>query len=195
MPTFNMQTIMEEAEREGGGSSKTSDWFKIKDGSNRLRLLSVLVPYASHYNFGACLGKEKCPICKEDSDSRPSIKFLANVLDYVDGEIKIAQFPYTIAKAVQDYQNDPDYAFDSAPMPYDITIKAEGAGTKEVKYTVIASPKTSEVPMEIMAKLEKRSTPEHVKEALKRRKEKELGLAEKTVEPLEYPKNEGNMAF
>ena len=38
---------------------------------------------------------------------------------------------------IEKLQRDADYAFDEVPMPYDITINAKGAGTKDVEYTVI----------------------------------------------------------
>lgn len=195
MTTMNLRDIMSEAEKEMRPAvSATSDWFKVREGNNRIRLLSTMVPYASHFNFGACLGKEECPVCKEDDEARPSVKFLVNVLDYSDNEIKIAQLPYTIAKAIQEYQDSEEYSFDSAPMPYDITIKATKAGTKEVEYNVMASPKRTDVPTEVLTKLEKKHTPEQVKDALKAKKRKELGL-QKPEEPIDYPKNEGEIPF
>jgi hypothetical protein len=48
--------------------------------------------------------------------------------------------PISIAKSLGSVQEDPDYAFTKFPMPYDITINAKGAGTKEVDYQVVARP-------------------------------------------------------
>lgn len=167
--------MLEGVEKEMG-IGQCGDWFKIAEGDNRVRILTELTPYVSHYKVGACLGKADCPTCKEDPDAKPTVKFLCHLIDRKDNIIKLAQLPYSVAKSIGDYQDDPDYSFASAPMPYDVNIKAKGAGTKEVVYTVIASPKRDNVTDETIDKLKTKKTPVQVKERMIEKRREVLGL-------------------
>ena len=169
---------MDAAEKEYGFSNN-NDWYKFKEGKNRIRLLTAFIPFASHYKAGACLGKADCPICKADKEGKtpPSVKYLCYVLDYDDNAtIKLAQLPWNVSKSIQDLQADPEYAFEEVPMPYGITINATGAGKKEVVYSVIPSAKREPLSPEIMEKIASLKAPEEVKEAMKNKKMRELGL-------------------
>lgn len=107
------------AEREGyitGG-----DFYKLKEGANPIRLLSECLPHPGEYK------------------GTKTFKWLCHILDRNDGEVKVFFMAHTIYSQIEALQQTDDYAFDSVPMPYDITINAKGAGTKEVKYTVIAA--------------------------------------------------------
>ena len=64
--------------------------------------------------------------------------------------------PTTIKKMIGALQKDEDYSFDSVPMPYDITINATNAGSKEVTYAVMPSPKRVDLTAEELEALEKR---------------------------------------
>jgi hypothetical protein len=44
--------------------------------------------------------------------------------------------PATFYDQIEALQTNPEYAFDEVPMPYEITLNAKGAGSKEVVYTV-----------------------------------------------------------
>jgi hypothetical protein len=74
-----------------------------------------------------------------------SRKWLTYVIDRKDKQIKLFFMPKTILKAIADYEDNEYYQFSGAPMPYDVIIKAKNAGTKEVEYTVMASPKKEEL--------------------------------------------------
>ena len=84
----------------------------------------------------------------ERSYSDPSV---ASVLDPLgalekpDGQIKTFFMPHTIHKFIEDLQTNEDWSFDEVPMPYDLTLNATGAGTKEVKYSVTPSPKRTPI--------------------------------------------------
>lgn len=181
--SFNLKDITSKAEKDYGLNSGDNDWFKFVEGVNRLRILSTPSPYASHFKKGACLGKETCPDCianssepDEKKHNKPSVKFLCHVLDYTDNKIKLAQLPYSIMKSLEVYQNDPDYSFDVIPMPYDIKVTATDAGTKEVEYQVIPSPKREPVSTEVTDKLSKTNTAEQIKDAMISKRKKTLGL-------------------
>lgn len=191
---------IEQAEKEWGVSGGKSDFLKLQEGENPMRILTPLFSYPSHFKVGACVGKEQCPECKKtrkDKDgnevpNKPSVKFLCNVLAYPtqaqkdyakanglpepEATIKIGQFSYGITKALQDLQDDPEWAFDSFPMPYNIKIKAVGAGKKEVEYTVIASPKHTPIDPQVLMNLSKMNTPEQIRDNFKKSQMKKLGL-------------------
>lgn len=72
-------------------------------------------------------------------NGKPTFKWLCYVLDRKDGQVKAFFMPHTIYKQIEALELNPEYTFDEVPMPYDVTINAKGAGTKEVDYTVVAA--------------------------------------------------------
>ena len=206
MTNFSFDNALANAEKEFDslGGSK-GNYFKVAEGKNRVRVLSPLFPYASHFKVGACVGKEDCPNCKEmikvkqkdgseiERPNEPSIKFVCHVLNTKNDTIELAQFPLKIFLALRDLQNDPEWSFNELPMPYDITINAEGAGKTDVKYNIVASPARTPVAPEILAKLAKMHSPEQFKGAMIEKRKKELGLVTKDIaEAVEYPENEND---
>lgn len=112
----------EDAGLVGGG-----DYLKLKEGDNRLRLMSECLPHANEYQ------------------GQRNFKWLCYVLDRRDGKVKPFFMAHTIYKQIVALQTNEDYAFYDVPMPYDLTIHAIGAGTKEVKYTLMPARKNSPV--------------------------------------------------
>lgn len=117
---FNASAVIEKAEKEYGLGK--GEYLKLQEGANKLRLLSDCIGHESEYQ------------------GRKTFRFVCWVLDRKDNVVKPYFMPQTIMRAIEALQLDPDYAFDSVPMPYDIKINAKNAGTKEVDYQVIASP-------------------------------------------------------
>lgn len=109
-------------EAEAAGMLGSGDYFKVKEGKNRFRLLSECLPHPGEYK------------------GTKNFKWLCYVLDRHDGKVKPFFMAHTVYKQIEALQLDEDYAFQDVPMPYDITINAKGAGTKEVEYAVIPSP-------------------------------------------------------
>jgi hypothetical protein len=141
-------------------SNKSNDYFNITEGDNRIQLLSYTAPLPQVWD-----NAEKKYRVAEEGDKNVSIKGLCWILQ--DGVIKSAKLPYTVVKSIRELQNDPDYAFDEFPMPRMINIKAKNAGTKEVEYQVIPSPKETKVDKAIMDELAKKPTPEEMVEKIK----------------------------
>lgn len=117
---FSFSASREKAEREFGLGK--GEYLKLQEGANRIRLVSECIGYESSFQ------------------GRKYFKWVCWVIDRADGVVKPFFMPHTIYKSIEALQIDPDYAFKSVPMPYDIKINAKGAGTKEVDYQVIASP-------------------------------------------------------
>jgi hypothetical protein len=132
---------LEESGKVGG-----SDYFKVQNGNNIIRVLTE-------------------GVYKEDNyQGRKTSKCVMFVIDCKDGKVKPYFAPYTVYKAIASLEEDPFYKFQGMPMPYDINVKAENAGTKEVNYNVQASPNKSEITAEeLAAAKEKGSILDYVK--------------------------------
>lgn len=114
-------------EAEESGLLGSGDYYKYKNGDNRFRLMSECLPHTSSYK------------------GQKSFKWLCYVLDRRDGKVRTHFMPHTVYKSIEALQENPDYTFDGVPMPYDITVHAKNAGTKEAEYTVL--PARKETPL------------------------------------------------
>jgi len=122
---FSFSASREKAEKEFGLGK--GQYLKLKEGNNTLRLMSECVGHEDTYN------------------GRKNFKWVCWVIDRADNVIKPFFMPHSIYTDIEAYQMNPEYVFETVPMPYDVTITAKGAGTKEVKYTV--TPARSNVPL------------------------------------------------
>lgn len=147
-------------------------YFNIAEGDNRIQLLTHCAPLAQKWNAGT----KKYEIAVE-GDKNVSIKGVCWVLQ--DGLIKEAKLPYVVVKAIKALMEDQDYAFEEFPMPRAINIKAKGAKTKEVEYTVMPSPKETPVSAEILTQLKEKLSPEALVDKKKGK-----------VTPVEYPEED-----
>ena len=174
---------------EYGGAPQSTPYFQIAEGANKIRVLSEGAIIASHWigqKFHTCFGKDKgCQYPHERENV--NIKFLHWIIDRKDETTKLARFPYTIEKEIGALSADEDWAFDTFPMPFDLTLKAVGAGTKEVKYSVIPSPKRFD-PSETELADYQAQTP--IEEVVERMKEKAFKLANPKVEDLPVKEEE-----
>lgn len=166
-----MSNINEQLNRDTKqyGSSSRADYFKFNPGDNRLRVLTSGEVLATHF-FGkgqkasTCYGiEEGCPYHGDNApkdtngkEKRPSIKYTCYVVDVndKDNKIQLADLPYSVIKQIGDYQANQDYAFDSFPMPYDVTIKFDpDSKSPNDMYKVIPSPKRTTISADVEEKL------------------------------------------
>jgi hypothetical protein len=113
---------IKQAEREG--QVGTGIW-KPQEGPNRIRVVAGPLPHSETYQ-----GEKR-------------FKWLTFVLDRADGQIKPYFMPHSVAKMIRDLQQSEDYAFEGTPMPYDLTLTAKGAGTRDVEYGVVPARKST----------------------------------------------------
>lgn len=118
--------------------------FKPKEGSNSIRVMddpTVIVKRFENKKFvGVCF--EGAPYCANlDEGQRLDKKWKAWVLDRADGLLKTYDMPYTVAKEIRAYMDNPEYNFKTFPMPFDITISVTNAGTFDAEYSVLPSRK------------------------------------------------------
>lgn len=138
---------LEESGKVGGG-----EYFKVQNGNNIIRVLTEGVYHESEY--------------KDQKTGKVSTtkKFVMFIIDRKDSKIKPYFAPYAIYKAIANLEEDPFYKFQGMPMPYDVNIKVENAGTLNVEYNVQASPNRTELTAEeVAAAREKGSINDYVK--------------------------------
>ncbi len=121
-------------------SSASSGWFKMKEGWNQFRILTEPEVIFENYGKG---------ICYHQCGYEGSPKYLARILDRADNKVKLYKIPFTIFETIAGFEKDDELTFSSFPMPYDVKVMASGAGTKEVKYTVLPSLKRVAIDTEI----------------------------------------------
>lgn len=143
-------------------SSGNSGWFKMKEGKNQFRLLTEPEPIFENFKMG---------ICYHQCGFEGTPKFLARILDRADNKVKLYKIPYSIFKTIAKFEDDEDLQFSGFPMPYDVKVDAKNAGTKEVEYVVMASPKQVPVDENTLSFLNKQSP---VKEVIGKMQEKNI---------------------
>jgi len=155
-------------------------YFKIEEGDNRVQILTHCAPLAQVW-----MASEKKYAIAEEGDKATSIKGVCWLLQ--EGKIKQARLPYTVVKQIRALQSDEDWHFTDFPMPRVINIKAKGAGTKEVEYTVVPAPKETPVPAAILEELSKKPSPEEVVEKMKDRATSKVQYPNTEVNPEDTP--------
>lgn len=160
MNNFNLDSFMSKTEKEYGLGK--GEYLKLKEGDNKLRILSEPVPHQSSYK------------------GQVTFKFLMFVLDRADGVIKPFFMPVGVMRMIVSLQKDADWVFDGFPMPYDININAKGAGTKEVTYAVFPSPAKQSLTNEQIEELSKKDIYEFQKKLNKSQDEERINAP---VEP------------
>lgn len=114
------------------------EYFKLKNGDNRIRLVSECLPHEGSYQ------------------GKPTFKWLCQVIDLVDGKVKPFFMSHNIYKQICSLQMDKEegYDFDEVPMPYSVNIVTENAGEKTIKTTVRPSSKRVLLTVEQLKEIE-----------------------------------------
>lgn len=168
---------LEKEKREEG------DFYKFQEGANKLRILTDFFGVNTIRRGNEFAGQVTAKNQAIEGD-QVTFKGWAWAIIRETGELKIVQLSKTLLLAVYSLKKDSDYQFDGYPMPYDITINATGAGTKEVKYSVTPARQNSEVTEEEMAQLVKKKS---IPDIIKAIQDKQDGNKPDTE--IEYPEN------
>jgi len=115
-------------------------YFKPIDGSNKIRIVSEIMDYGSHFikeekKSHICLGAEDCKYCK--SGEKPKLRYLCWIIDRADNGLKLYEFGHSIMKQLLGLAKNEDYEFETIP-PYDITISKKGSAL-DTEYTLVAA--------------------------------------------------------
>lgn len=131
--------------------NKSSDYIKLSEGDNRVRILCYPIKTISEFT-------------NNDGTVKKSVRFVTWAIDRKDGAVKPLFFGKKILEQFAGLETDEENKFDSMPMPYDVNIKRIGSGKEDTSYNLIAgrnlTPITTE---ENNAFLEKDSIEEFVK--------------------------------
>ncbi len=138
MSKFNVSEAITQAEKAYGLGS--GEYFKVKEGANKIRLMTNTVPHQSTYK------------------GTKTFKHVCWILDYKDMKVKLYFMPHTILKAIEALQLSEDYSFTDVPMPYDVTINAKNAGTKEVDYQLMPARLATEITADALHQLNEKHT-------------------------------------
>ena len=145
----------------------TSDFHSMKEGSNRMRVLTDFVEVKTINR-----NKKYEGIVSEDNQEQSGDEVRTQgwawaiirgdkSKDEMD-ELGIVKFGRKILSQIVALKNNPEYAFDTMPMPYDIDVQTKDAGEMSVVYTVVPARQNTEVSEKEMEKLNKKKTVEDI---------------------------------
>lgn len=196
-----MDDIKNESKKYGGGGS--GDRFEFdKEGIYKMRLLVQPKVIATHF-FGkgqpshVCVGIDEGCKFHGENDKKPSIKLATYVIDRGDeNKVKLAELPLSISYAINDLQDDEDFAFSEFPMPYDVKIKYDPDNDDpKAKYRLQPStnrdPITEDVQKSLNEKMAKMTPEQYVEARKKKEKEKQDGPTS-GGSGIDYPKDDIN---
>lgn len=145
---------LEAAEREG--LVESTDKFKIKEGANRIRIVSEPLRHMSNFP-----GQE------------PRLQWLMYVIDRRDGKIKPFFMSHAIFRHIAGFQTSEEFSFEEELPPYDIYVNAENAGTLQAKYSVVPARKNEPLTAEELAELAQKRPIQEVQAAILAKQTKE----------------------
>jgi len=163
-----------EIEKKYGINSNKGNWLVVKEGNNKIRLISDSEDFGQHWDTQLkksfiCTGKDTCSYCQAGDKSRA--QFMAYVLDREDAQVKLFQFGYKIYGEIAKLAKSEDYGFEGVPN-YDITIIRKGKGL-DTEYSILADRKDTKIAEEEEALILK-ATEKSVTDILAEMKEKRL---------------------
>jgi len=114
-------------------TSSGSDFLKLTDGDNKIRIVSKNV---KQYVFWED-GKKRITTNPNEmvDGKKPKQSWTMYAIDRADGAIKLFTMGPSIAHALNELAASPDYKFTDYPN-YDLNIKRTGSGM-ETRYTVL----------------------------------------------------------
>lgn len=124
-------------------SEGQSGFVKFPEGTTTVRLLSPIYDRWTHrVKIGEDYKNLPVESDKKLNGKTPQCTYVAVVIDRTDGQIKIMEKGVSIFQQISTLAGDSDYG---DPRNYDIKITRKGTTMQDTKYTVIASPKQSEI--------------------------------------------------
>lgn len=182
------------------GIGGSSNFMKLEPGENIVRFVSEFEVRGIHqfknekgkFETHTCFGKQKgCIYC--NADNKITVKYLSWVIDQKDHKIKLLEIGHTIFKQLGQYQDDPDYSFDSVPN-YNIKIKKTGEGLS-TEYQVIPSPKRYELDAKEEEEVMKLKPISEVIQAMKDKEMKSQGTEIKKEDDIPIVEDEINQGM
>lgn len=113
--------------RELVNASDSTDWLKLKEGKNIIHVVGE--PEFLSDKFGVGIVYPGCGY-------RGTARYLAYVVS--DEVVKKWKMPMIVYEQLAELQENTRANFDGFPMPYKLEVSVKNAGTKDVKYIVMA---------------------------------------------------------
>lgn len=151
-------------------ASSGGGWFKFKEGENMFRVLAEPEVIFEDFNLG---------MCYTDCRFQGSMKYMTYILnkpieDPNTWKIQLMKMPMKIFDVLAKLEEKKATQFTMFPMPYDLDVEAENAGTKEVKYVTLPG-EHGDVPKNFLEEFfKKKSIAEIVVKMKERNKEKHM---------------------
>lgn len=191
-----MNDIKEDMKKQGVSTS--TDYFEF-DGAGIYKMRLLVQPKVIAYHFppegrpDVCVGVDEGCTHHGEKDKKATIRLVTYVIDRNDGKVKRAELPLSVSYAINDLQEDTDFAFDGFPMPYDVKITYDPKNSDpKAKYRLVASPKQEELTVEeenALGEAMKKQTPEQFVEM---KKKFQSGKQEEVSQRNEEPKDDIN---
>jgi len=161
------------------------DFYKMKVGANKMRILTqferVNSLFQGEFPNSKYVGKVADTYVPKAGE-KVNLQGWAWIIDRETGELKIGQFGKAILTQITALKNNPEYAFESFPMPYDIVINNTGEGAN--RYSITPARQNTDITAEEMEALNKKKT---VADII-------LAMENKQSKPVDYPEaNETNI--
>lgn len=123
------------------GEERVSDFIVLKEGDNKVRVLTNPTQFASHWvvlddgsKRKVVCATEGCPVCKRGQDGdKPQARWLIKVLSREDGVVKLLEIGPQVLRGIKDLANSEDWG---NPVEYDINIRRGKPNTKPL-YSVV----------------------------------------------------------
>lgn len=171
---------------ENNKQGTRADVYKLKNGDNRIVLLTNPVGFSELFGIGMVY--EGCGYAQYTGR-----RYKSYVLDLADDQIKIANFSYTTAKLINDLRLGARTKFETLPCPYVMNLKTENAGKKEIKTSVIADEDYKLTPVQLneLATLDSiRDIIERLKNAQKKKVDSDPVLQQKIADTIKAKEEE-----
>ncbi len=189
---LQLDTIQKEA---ASRSEYTSDFYKIQEGANNMRIMTDFVKVETITKpggkYGGVLTETNKPNITKDPKTTDKTRLQGWAWAIIRGktraedEFKVVQFGNKILTQLVALRSNPDYGFETMPMPYDININAKNAGDITVEYTVMGARQNTEVTADEMEAMNKKKSVQAIVQAMTDKQDGKKGTD--TMAPLEYP--------
>ena len=195
---------MKKATEEYGVGGGNTEFLRFESsGDFKIRVLTPGYPMGTYfYGKGTKpriayseMPDELKPTDPETGEkAKPNVKFVCYVIDRADNNIKLAELPWTVVKAITNYQEDEDFAFDDFPMPFDIKVTFKKDAAPAEKYTVLPNPNRTELTEEMHAAFEEKMEAMTPEQYIEKRKEKQR-IADASESQLDDPSNQSGYEY
>lgn len=178
----------------------TSDYYSMREGSNRMRIVTDFVEVQSinrGKDFKGYVSENNQPLAGDTVRTQAWAWAIirGDAKKEIADELNIVKFGKTILGQLVGLKNNPEYAFEDMPMPFDLDVQAKNAGEMTVVYTVVPARKNTEVTADEMEKLNKKNPiTEIVKRMLEKQDSKgkpdQLNAYGNPSTPVDYPQQD-----